>query len=178
MRLLETIGPSAEKDQFVLPHDIVGPDDLEVYEECCIEDGYEGVMVRTSNSPYKCGRSTEREGYLLKIKRFEDSEAVIVGWEEKTHNANEAEKDELGRTKRSSHKANQIPMGTLGALLVRDCVTDVEFKVGTGFDDSTRDFLWGIRNSLNGKIIKFKSQPTGVKDKPRFPVFLGMRSSV
>jgi hypothetical protein len=29
-----------------------------------------------------------------------------------------------------------------------------------------------------GKVVKYKSQPTGVKDKPRFPVFLGFRDVV
>jgi hypothetical protein len=33
---------------------------------------------RSPHSPYKCGRSTEREAWLLKIKRFEDAEAVVL----------------------------------------------------------------------------------------------------
>ena len=37
-----------------------------------------GAAWRTPDSPYKCGRSTENEGFLLKIKRFEDSEAVVL----------------------------------------------------------------------------------------------------
>ena len=32
----------------------------------------------------------------MKLKRFADGEAVVVGWEELMHNANEATKDELG----------------------------------------------------------------------------------
>jgi len=178
MSLLETIGPSAENVQFVLPHDVVGPDDLEVYEECCIEDGFEGVILRSPNGPYKCGRSTEKEGFLLKLKRFEDGEAIITDCIEKMHNENPAEIDELGRTKRSSHKANKIPMGVLGALVVKDCKTKVQFQVGSGFDDSTRENLWKIREVLPGKIIKYKFQNSGIKDKPRFPTFLGLRSSL
>lgn len=160
----------------VLPELIVDELQLEFFEQDCLQDGYEGVMIRAVDSPYKCGRSTEKEGYLLKLKRFVDAEAMIIGTEEKVHNANEATTDELGRTKRSSHKANQIPMNTLGALLVRDCATGIEFRIGSGFDDATRQMLWNVRTTLNGTIVKFKSQPTGVKDKPRFPVFLGLRS--
>jgi len=162
----------------ILPYTIVGPDALEYYEEACIEKGFEGVMVRSPDGPYKFGRSTEREGYLLKIKRFEDSEAVIIGFEEKMHNANEATKDELGRTKRSSHKDNQVPTGTLGALLVEDMHTKVRFRIGTGFDDEKRGWFWQHRHVLSGLVIKYKSQPSGVLDKPRFPVYLGLRSSI
>jgi len=35
-------------------------------------------MLRHPQSPYKQGRSTPKEAYLLKVKRFSDGEAVIV----------------------------------------------------------------------------------------------------
>ena len=62
----------------VLPVEIRNAAELAAYEERCLAEGYEGVMVRTPDSPYKCGRSTEREAWLLKIKRFEDAEAVVL----------------------------------------------------------------------------------------------------
>lgn len=165
--------------RLVIPVPAKTVSDLEEFEGMCLTSGYEGVMVRTPNSPYKCGRSTEREGYLLKIKRFEDSEAIIVGFEEKMHNANEAKLDELGRTKRTSHKANKEGMDTLGALMVKDLKTGVTFRIGTGFDDELRDKLWSMRKmDLIGKIVKYKHQPSGTLDKPRFPVYLGLRSSI
>ena len=111
----------------------------------------------------------------MKLKRFADGEAVVVGWEELMHNANEATKDELERTKRSSHQANKIGRGTLGALLVRDLVTGVEFSIGTGFDDATRKELWARRGSLQGALISYIFFPTGSKDRPRFPSFRGIR---
>lgn len=167
-----------EKIELLLPETLTQVAELEDYEATCLSEGYEGVMVRTPNSPYKCGRSTEREGWLLKIKRFEDHEAVVIGVEEKMHNANEQMDDPLGRTRRHSFKDGMVPMNTLGALLVRDCTTGVEFRIGTGFDDDMRQALWDARTTLNGTIVKYKSQPTGVKDKPRFPVFLGIRSII
>jgi DNA ligase-1 len=143
------------------------------YEELALSLGYEGVMLRDPTGAYKFGRSTSREGNLLKLKRFEDSEALVLGLVEQKHNANEATINELGRTKRSSHKANKIPKGTTGALQVRDVKTGVEFEIGTGLDDMTRAAFW--EKPPVGQIIKYKFQPTGVKDKPRFPVFLGLR---
>ncbi len=170
--------PSYDHVEYVLPLEMENVAQLERYEEQCLTDGYEGVMVRDPMGPYKCGRSTEREGWLLKIKRFEDGDAVIIGVEEKMHNANEQMDDPLGRTKRHSFKSGMVPMNTLGALIVKDLKTNVEFRIGTGFDDAMRQTLWNARAKLNGVIVKYKSQTVGVKEKPRFPVFLGVRSEL
>jgi DNA ligase-1 len=159
-----------------VPHILVSHDeDLLRYETCMLSEGYEGVMLRHPDGVYKHGRATLREGSLMKLKRFEDSEAVVLGCDELMHNANEATRDELGRTKRSSHKAGKVGRGTLGALHVRDVKSGVEFDIGTGFDDATRKALWGVRTTLPGKLVKYKYFPSGSKDKPRFPVFLGFR---
>ena len=47
-------------------------------------------------------------GQLLKVKRFSDSEAVVVGYAEEEHNANEGFTNELGRTARSTAKAGLV----------------------------------------------------------------------
>jgi len=161
--------------KLVLPKLIKNEEELLAYEQWCLENGYEGVMIRSVDGPYKEGRSTEREGYLLKLKRFEDSEAEVVGFEERMHNANEAKKDAFGRTERSSAKAGLVPDGTLGKLFVRDIQTGIEFEVGTGFDDAQRADIWKHKKAWLGKIIKYKYQACGMKDKPRFPVYVGVR---
>ena len=145
------------------------------YESACLDNGYEGIMIRSVNGPYKKGRSTMKEGWLLKFKRFVDAEAVVTGFAPLMHNTNEAKTNELGQTERSSHKEGKIALALLGNLQVRDTKTKVSFEIGTGFDHDTRKLLWIGRNKLKGRIVKYKSQPVGVKDKPRFPVFLGFR---
>jgi DNA ligase-1 len=147
------------------------------YEQFCLDQGYEGIILRDPNSGYKHGRSTAKEGGLLKIKRFEDGEAGILAVEEQMHNGNEAKTNELGRTQRSSHKENKVPMGTLGALVCKDVVSGVQFNIGTGFTDEVRKQLWECQDKLIGQTIKYKSFKIGVKDAPRHPVFLGMRDS-
>jgi len=159
----------------VIPKLIHNVDELMKYEAECLAKGFEGIMVRSLEGPYKCGRSTVREAYLLKIKRFKDSEAIILDLQERMHNGNEAQKDAFGRTKRSSHKANLVPDGTLGKFVVRDLKSDVEFDIGTGMDDALRQEIWDHRKKYVGKIVKYKYQEAGMKDKPRFPVFLGFR---
>lgn len=147
--------------------------ELQNYEEVCLNKGYEGLILRDPNGRYKCGRSTAREGLLLKLKRFVDAEATVVGFEERMHNGNEATTNELGRTKRSSHKENKTGRGDLGALVVE--MNGVRFNIGTGFLDSERAEIWANQEKYLGTLAKFKYFPIGVKDAPRHPVFLGWR---
>lgn len=137
--------------------------------------GYEGLMIRDPKGQYKYGRSTLKQGWLLKLKRFLDSDAKILGLEELMHNTNEAKKNELGHIERSHKKAGMVGKDMLGALYVQDLKTGVKFKIGTGFDEKQRKFLWKQKKQLIGQVVKYKYQPTGVKEAPRFPVFLSFR---
>jgi len=157
---------------------------VELVEDRCVDQGYEGVVIRSHvlSAPYKPNRSTVREGYLLKLKRYEDSEAVVVGVEELMHNDNPAFIDAQGHTKHTSHKANQRPGDTLGALvcvlLIDGKPTGPIFSIGTGFDFQTRDALWSKKGELKGKIVKFKHLPHGMLDAPRHPVFINFRDPI
>jgi len=147
-------------------------DQLLAYEIDCLAQGYEGVIVRSPIGKYKHGRSTVNEGLLLKLKRFQDAEAMVIGVEELMHNDNEAVTNELGRTARSSHQEGKRPAGVLGALV---CKTPegVEFKVGTGLTAAMREQYWKM--DLIGKLVKYKYFEIGIKTAPRHPVFLGFR---
>ena len=152
-------------------------DELLEYEAKCLNEGYEGLILRSLDGQYKYGRSTVNEGLLLKVKRFSDSEAVILGFEEQMENTNEKQVNELGRSKRSSHKAGLVGKGTLGALVVRDIRSGVEFNIGTGLNDGVREHIWANRDNHEGKIVKYKSFMIGVKTAPRHPVFIGFRDA-
>lgn len=163
-----------EINVFVVPqHELMNTFELNAFEHEVLAEGYEGVMLRHPDAPYKFGRSTAREGYLLKVKRFHDAEFEIVGFEEEMFNANEATTSELGRTKRSSHKANKIPKGRLGALVLK--YGDTTFNCGTGFNDAERERIWAERDSYLGKLAKIKYFAHGIKDVPKLPSFLGVR---
>lgn len=149
---------------------------LDEFESEQIELGYEGVILRAIDGIYKNGRSTVNEGYLLKVKRFTDREAIVIGFEEQMKNNNVATVNELGRTKRSSHAENKAGKNTLGALVLRDIETGVEFNCGTGFDDVQRAHIWANQATYLGQPWKYKSFLVGEKDKPRHPVSLGHRS--
>jgi len=155
-------------------------DQLLSFEAECLARGYEGVMLRQALGPYKEGRSTLKEGWLLKLKRFEDSEAVILGMQEMMHNANEKAVGTGGQLERGHKKAGMQGMGVLGAFHVRDCKSGVEFDIGSGFTKAERELFWGdaLSTHLHGKIIKYQFFPMGSKDKPRFPTFKGFRDPI
>ena len=153
---------------------IMNLDALLAMEEEMLTIGYEGLILRDPHAPYKNGRSTVKEGWLLKLKRFVDAEFEIVGYEERMHNGNEATTNELGRTKRSSHQAGKTGRGDLGAFLLRH-PSGHDFSVGTGFTDDERAALWADRDSYIGQLAKIKYFPVGCKDSPRHPVWLGLR---
>lgn len=179
LRIYFEAGPGWHEVAFLPQVVVENSDELAAYEAECLAQGYEGVMLRSPDGLYKFGRSTAREGYLMKLKRFVDGEARVVGVVELMRNANELTTDELGYAKRSSHKDGKIPGGVLGALTVEDLATGIRFDIGTGFTAEQRANLWRAHTEgyrLVGMIAKYKHfAVTGVKEAPRFPVFLGFR---
>lgn len=170
-----------------LPHKwMKGPEEFMQYAEQCMVNGYEGAMIRHPDGPYKSGRSTLNQGWLLKWKPWKDAEGTITGFEELYRNENEDQKDAFGLAKRSSHKDGKVGAGTLGAL-----VLSTEWgtlRVGSGFDAATRQAIWDRNWPCNeatayilgeqpdlGRKVTFKYQEHGMQDKPRFPIFKGFR---
>lgn len=137
--------------------------------------GYEGLMLRKPSGRYKFNRSTLNEQILLKLKRFKDSDAEIIGFEELYKNNNKLEANNLGYAERSSSQDGLVPMNTLGSLVVQSEDFELTFKIGSGYDEATRQDIWNRRDKLLGKMVKVKYQDIGMKDRPRFPIFLGFR---
>jgi DNA ligase-1 len=151
-------------------------DELERYAERCLERGYEGIITRSVHGPYKEGKSTLREQSMLKYKPFIDAEGRIKGWYEEQENTNEAKRDATNKLKRSSSQEGKKPKGTLGGLILEDCTTKVEVRVGGGFSAEQRRELWKLiqrdPSALKGKLVRYKKQKVGEKDKPRHPNFV------
>ena len=63
-------------------------------------------------------------------------------------------------------------------LKFKDLKTYTEFKIGTGFKADLRQWIWDHRDLYKGRVVKYKSQPHGSKDRPRLPVFLGFRDAI
>lgn len=162
---------------------------LLAYEEECLEAGYEGVCVRDLKGMHKKGRSTVREGGLLRIKRFIEDEAIVTGIIEGERNENDAQINELGKTFRSTHQENMIPNGMVGniqAVACKDVFDGKKQVIGKGqlltispgnMPHDQRKMYFENRHLLVGKTIKYKFFPKGIKEKPRFPTFVTIRDS-
>jgi len=162
---------------FLVPELISNLDDLQQYEEWAFEKGYEGVMLRLPSSPYKEGRSTLKQFWLVKFIRIAEDEAVVTGFTEQMENTNEKTENALGLSTRSSHQANKIPKGTLGALWVKSLHFEKEFKVD-GFTKEYAQHVWNNQDYFLGKVLTFKYKPFGVKDCPRHPKFKAWRHDI
>lgn len=158
-------------------HTVNTMEELLAFEESALEKGAEGVIIRDVNATYKQGRVTPKSQEVLRLKRFSDAECSIIGFSEELQNNNEATTNELGLTERSAHKDNKSGKATLGSLQVRDLTTGVEFSIGSGFDAVLRADIWSRQDELLGAIVKYKFFNVGIKDKPRFPTFLGFRAA-
>lgn len=157
--------------------------DFELFLATRLELGYEGIMIRSVDGPYKNGKSTLMEHYLLKVKPFESFEARITGYYEEMENTNEAKREATGKLKRSSSKKGKKAKGTLGGFLgeVVNPKTlkslGIPVRVGGGFTARQRKDFWAIRDELvaAGAIMECTKQKTGEKDRPRHPNFRRLR---
>ena len=136
--------------------------------------GYEGLITRDPHAPYKYGKSTAKQAWMGKMKRFKDDEAEVIGFTEEERNNNVATISETGRTKRSSAKAGKVGKDTLGSVLVRNAQGAV-FGIGTGFSAIERAEIWANQAKYLGRLIKYKFFEAGSDGTPVLPVFLGWR---
>ena len=86
MEDMDWLGINNTRAKLLLPNTVNNERELTLYLEHCLKQGYEGIMIRQPNSKYKFGRSTVKEGILLKIKKFFDDEAELLEIIEKMTN--------------------------------------------------------------------------------------------
>ncbi|OLQ88354.1 DNA ligase [Vibrio panuliri] len=103
----------------------------------------EGIMLRKTSSRYQAGRSSD----LLKLKRYLDDEATVIGYK-------------VGGGKYK---------GMLGSLLVR-WKDGKEFYIGTGFTDQQR-----MQPPPIGSLITFRYNGLTSGDLPRFARFVRLK---
>lgn len=176
------------------------------YEEEQLSLGYEGVILRHPQGKYKFGRSTLKQEGMIKIKRFVDAEARIIGWEPLERNLNDPTINALGLQVRGHSNANKViddsRVGRFRVVGLNGRFKDVEFWVGSGLDDADRILF---RDQLRakdwidpsatyrelirlealqfagtpiGQVITYKYQDHGSLDAPRTPIWKGIRHDV
>jgi DNA ligase-1 len=108
-----------------------------------VSQGGEGLMLHRQTALYQSGRS----GDLLKLKRFDDAEAVVIGY-----------KPGKGRN-----------AGLMGAVKVRRA-DGKEFYIGSGFTQEQRR-----RPPAIGSLVTYRYQGFTATGIPRFAVFVRIR---
>ena len=140
---------------YIVPHtEVRSPDELLLFFEQQVEEGQEGIMLRSPFGAYKQGRSTLAQQYLLKLKPALSETATITGYQKLINKIG----DEVEE---------------LGALLVRNEKWG-SFKIGTGFNRDQRINFWKSRRAIIGRKVKFTYAHVGNKNSPRFPSFKGI----
>lgn len=153
------------------------------------EEGYEGAIIRNPRAVLKEGRATLKGQQLWRVKPWSDAEILVTGITEGQKNGNEAKKNTLGRTERSSAKAGMVPNGEVGSIqgtLLADfyCpwTKKLLFKkglpitVGSG-EMSVKEakYFFEHQDEIVGHIVTFKHMTHGVKDLPRMPTYKSHR---
>ena len=125
----------------------------EFYSEC-LDEGYEGVMLKDVKAPYRWKRSDA----ILKLKPVATEEGVIVGWYE---------------AKESTKRAGQF-----GGFVVLT-PNGVTTRVGGGYCDDLKNKIFADGpDTYAGKIAEVEHQPPFTPDgKLRFPVFCRFRDA-
>lgn len=137
----------------------VGSDVKEIDRLCdeYTDKGREGIMVNIADAPYECKRTKN----LLKVKRFNTADVLVLDWEEGTG-------------------ANK---GKLGAVIVEFIAPNGEkytCKVGSGFAKEEREYFFAEPEKIVGHIIEIGYFELSQNQKDsgyslRFPTFKCLR---
>jgi len=143
------------------------------YFEDVLERGYEGLILKSYECPYKRGRCTFREGFMFKVKPYQTFDAPIIGIEERYMNTSESYINELGKQQKHNLKEAMKPTGIAGSLIV-DYNGETQ-KIALTGDEHFRREIWVNRNNYIGKWIEYKGMLVGSKDRVRHPTFVRFR---
>lgn len=157
----------------IVPTHWCEPKDIGQWLDRYSTQGYEGVIVRNPNGVYE----TKRSSNMLKVKRFDDGEFVVVGVEP----LETKEKIALGGWEPGAKQyasgayyrdGESTRLPAVGCLVCQTASGE-RFGVGTGLDDQTRESFW--TEPPIGKVCTIKHQGFSDSGVPRFPVFVAIR---
>jgi DNA ligase-1 len=133
----------------------IGEMEFKDFNQKCLDEGFEGIMVKDPDAKYECKRGTA----WLKIKPFITVDLAIVGFEEGT-----------GK--------NQ---GRLGAIICEgeDDGRKISVNVGGGFTDDERVSNWECKETMVGQVVEVRADAVSQNQDGtyslRFPRFIRFR---
>jgi DNA ligase-1 len=137
--------------------------------------GYEGLVLRAIDSPYKCGRVTIKEGNAYKVKPFLTFDAKILDVVQSTEAREGSKKtiNELGRSRTSQKKDDRVLIDKAAGFKVM--YEGKELTVVLAMTDEEKEEVWKNRKKYIGKTVEYKGMIVGSKDVPRHPCMIRMR---
>ena len=147
---------------------------LKAFNEHALSLGYEGIVGSYIGSMYRFGESKLSDQSSWKMKPVVDEEFLVTGFEEQYQNNNPELRTPTGKLKRSTNSANLIPKDTLGALIVYSQRWGT-CRIGTGFTDELRDYIWNNKHLVLGVNVTAEYYPTVSMDKPHALTFKAFR---
>ena len=128
--------------------------ELRAFYNECLDEGYEGVMLKDTKAPYRWKRSDA----ILKLKPVATEEGVIVGWYE---------------AKESTKRAGQF-----GGFVILT-PNGVTTRVGGGYCDDLKSRIFADGpDTYIGRIAEVEHQPPATPSGAmRFPVFSRFRDA-
>lgn len=138
---------------------------LRAYEKAR-EAGYEGLIVCDPKAKYKHGRSTLKQGIMLKLKPCEDDEAELIGFEKVQHNLDAGNSNSI---------YNKVEGERAGRLIAK--WRDRTIHIGPGklthnlAEDIAKNF-----DKYKGRMFTFTYMEIHKSGEPRSARFKGFRS--
>lgn len=123
---------------------------VELYKKY-LKDGYEGCMLKAVEGKYQWKRVTLRSGEMIKLKPFETLDLKVLEIF-----------DGEGKYE-----------GKAGGIIVD--YNGVSVRVGSGFDDITREVLTQNKSEYIGKTVEIKYFEETEDKSLRFPIFIRWR---
>lgn len=160
----------------VMQREVKNQEEVTIYFEEMLEQGFEGLMLRNPFGRYKQGRATKRENLIYKIKPFVTFDAQIIDVVQSTEVNDGVERttNELGRSVTSKKKDDRHLIEKASAFMVE--YEGKPLKVTLAMPDSEKIEIWGNRASYIGRTIEYKGMLVGAKDVPRHPVMVRFRT--
>lgn len=169
-RLEQIYVSSTENFTIVEPKILYNIEELQTEYERVLALGFEGLVIRKPDSPYKYGRSTFKEHYFLKLKPIEKYEAEIIEINERMFNYNESTESYAGYKIKRDTVDNKEGSGIAATATVK--WNNNEFKITLTGTETERIKIWDNRNSYIGRKLLFKGMSYGMKNVPRFPTLV------
>lgn len=156
--------------QVAYPSLIHTAEDLKLFYDLAISEGYEGLVLRDPYGKYKLGRSTFNEQLFLKMKPIETLTGTIIGVTERLKNTNHSFADERGYATKRNTLGNKKNTGIAAALVVM--YKGIEIRVTAVGTEEYRKKLYNNVDEFIGRKIKFKGLLVGKKHAPRHPTMI------